>query len=438
MKTATALLDQSDVPGAHEEEHALLDRILASRHFAKSPLLSRFLRYICESHLSGMDNSLTEHHIGVNVFGRAAGYDCSNDNIVRNYARQLRNRLDDYFRWEGGDESLRLEVPRGGYKPIFARAPLLQPLSSKESTMAEQRPRSAPAMQRGIRGATRIPWIIITLGGLVLVLLIAVGVLVRAHARPLDASASPMHPLWSKIFSPDRNTVIVTADSGFGTLQDVLGRRLSLAEYMSLKHGATDYASSDPYIADDLASQRYTSMVDLQAAVALSHLPEVVPNRLSIRFARDLRIEDLSSNNVILIGSEYTNPWAELFEKNFNFQFQGDTRMHTWSILNRHPAPGEPKLYRGERDQASHLTYARVGWLPNLDHTGHVLMLQGLDMAGTQAAVQSLLNSKALAGIWRGANACATPDASFEVLLSTTSIGSNAGTFRVLATRQSC
>ena len=49
------------------------------------------------------------------------GYDCSADNIVRNYARQLRNRLDDYYRWEGRSESLRLEVPRGGYKPIFVR-----------------------------------------------------------------------------------------------------------------------------------------------------------------------------------------------------------------------------------------------------------------------------------------------------------------------------
>ena len=119
MNTARSSPLQIDV----ELERALLERILASRHFAKSNLLSRFLRYICERSLLGAGNALTEHHIGVHVFGRPEGYDCSADNIVRNYARQLRNRLDDYYRWEGQNELLRLEVPRGGYKPHLCSSP---------------------------------------------------------------------------------------------------------------------------------------------------------------------------------------------------------------------------------------------------------------------------------------------------------------------------
>jgi hypothetical protein len=138
MKTA-ALFGPLGGADAPTEERALLDRILASRHFAKSALLSRFLRYICESHLAGTDSSLTEHHIGVQVFGRSVGYECSDDNIVRNYARQLRNRLDEYFRGEGSEEWLRLQVPRGGYKPIFVRAPRPQPVWIEESQLAEQR-----------------------------------------------------------------------------------------------------------------------------------------------------------------------------------------------------------------------------------------------------------------------------------------------------------
>jgi len=65
-------------------------------------------------------------------------------------------------------------------------------------------------------------------------------------------------------------------------------------------------------------------------------------------------------------------------------------------------------------------------------------MLQGLDMAGTQAAAQSLLHSTALMDVWRQSSSCSTSDASFEVLIGTTSIGSNAGTIQVLATRHSC
>ena len=59
-------------------------------------------------------------------------------------------------------------------------------------------------------------------------------------------------------------------------------------------------------------------------------------------------------------------------------------------------------------------------------------------MAGTQAAAQSLLDSTVMMDVWRQSNLCNTSDASFEVLLGTTSISSNAGTSRVLATRHSC
>ena len=222
------------------------------------------------------------------------------------------------------------------------------------------------------------------------------------------------------------------------TLQDVLGRRLSLADYTGLQLGNLSLTGPEKYVANDLASQRYTSMTDLETAVALSHLPEVVPSRLTIRFARDLRMEDLKDDDVILLGSAYSNPWAELFEKNLAFELVEDAGAHSWKVVNRHPAPGEATIYQGERDGASHSTYARIAWVPNLDRTGHVLMLQGLDMAGTQAAAQSLLDSTVLMDVWLQSNSCNTSDASFEVLLGTTSISSNAGTIHVLATRHPC
>jgi hypothetical protein len=281
-------------------------------------------------------------------------------------------------------------------------------------------------------------WLIVVLSLVIIALLGMVLAFLRSRERSAAVASSPMHTFWASVFRADRDTIIVTADSGFGTLQDVLGRRLSLADYTSLQLGNLSLAGPERYVANDLASQRYTSMTDLETAVALSHLPEVVPSRLTIRFARDLRMEDLKDDNVILLGSAYTNPWAELFEKNLTFELVEDAGAHSWKVVNRHPAPGEAAFYQGERDGASHNTYARIAWVPNLDHTGHILMLQGLDMAGTQAAAQSLLHSTVLMNVWRQANACNTSDASFEVLLGTTSISSNAGTSHVLATRHSC
>jgi hypothetical protein len=440
MNTARSSPVQFEVEAEHAEARALLERILASRHFVKSGLLSRFLRYICERSLTGGGHALTEHHIGVHVFGRPEGYDCSADNIVRNYARQLRNRLEDYYRREGQSELLRLEVPRGGYKPIFL--PLtMDSISSMPSSAGVAEDHAALFTTPGIasKPSSRSQlWAMIVLSAVIIALLGVVLVLLRSRVRPVSVVSSPMHAFWASIFRADRDTVIVTADSGFGTLQDVLGRRLSLADYTSLQLGNLSLPSPEKYITNDLASQRYTSMTDLETAVALSHLPEVVPSRLTIRFARDLRMEELKDDNVILLGSAYTNPWAELFEKNLAFELVEDAGAHSWKVVNRHPAPGEESFYQGERDGASHKTYARIAWVPNLDHTGHILMLQGLDMAGTQAAAQALLHSTALMDVWRQSNGCNTADASFEVLLGTTSIGSNAGTIHVLATRHSC
>ena len=440
MTTATQLIERSETETHHAAELALLERIVNSRHFAKSALLSGFLRYICQQQLAGLGGELTEQRIGVAVFGRPAGYDCGSDNIVRNYARQLRHRLDDYYRWEGRQESVVLQVPRGAYRPVFGEAVTDPLLSARPVTSAIGDIPSMPTakVERETSPTRSTRWMVIALAAIATTVLAAVCVLLAVRPRTASSGISPMHSLWSAVFRPDRDTIIVTADSGFGTLQDVLGHRLSLADYTSLRLGNLPLRGIDPYIATDLASQRYTSMIDLESAVALSHLPEVVPNRLAIRFARDLRMEDLKDSNIILLGSAYTDPWTELFEKNLNFELQGDVTRHTWKIVNRHPMPGEPALYQGERDGASHRTYARIAWVPNIDHSGHVLMLGGLDMAGTQAAVQSLLHGNALTGMWQRSRTCTSPDGSFEVLLGTTSIGSSAGVIRVLAERHTC
>src|SRR5260370_22683349 len=76
---------------------ALVLRVIESQLFAKSPLLTKFLLFICERSLLGAEEELNEHNIGVTVFRRRPGYKTSEDNIVRNYARQLRQRLDQYF-----------------------------------------------------------------------------------------------------------------------------------------------------------------------------------------------------------------------------------------------------------------------------------------------------------------------------------------------------
>jgi TolB-like protein len=74
---------------------------------------------VVERHLDGRDEELKESLIGIEVFGRAPGYDPKKDPIVRTEASRLRARLGQYYLGEGKADLLAIELPRGGYVPVF-------------------------------------------------------------------------------------------------------------------------------------------------------------------------------------------------------------------------------------------------------------------------------------------------------------------------------
>lgn len=106
-------------PSPNDPRWQLARRIAASKSFEKSSFLISFLLYVCEQELCGRGQALNEHQIGVKALGRPATYNPGDDNIVRNYARLLRKRLEEYFKTEGKDEHLRIDIPRGHYNPVF-------------------------------------------------------------------------------------------------------------------------------------------------------------------------------------------------------------------------------------------------------------------------------------------------------------------------------
>src|ERR1051326_3143954 len=54
---------------------AQTDRILASQYFARSPALSRFLRFVVEQALQDKADELKEYRLGVDVFERGADFE---------------------------------------------------------------------------------------------------------------------------------------------------------------------------------------------------------------------------------------------------------------------------------------------------------------------------------------------------------------------------
>jgi TolB-like protein len=100
-----------------------MDRILASPGFSSNQRLSAFLRFVVEHELGGRGDELKEIVIGVEVLSRATDYNPKKDSIVRAEAGRLRARLSEYYLREGKADPLVIELPRGGYVPVFRRLP---------------------------------------------------------------------------------------------------------------------------------------------------------------------------------------------------------------------------------------------------------------------------------------------------------------------------
>jgi TolB-like protein/tetratricopeptide (TPR) repeat protein len=107
---------------------AELERLLSSPLFASAARQKEFLRYTVQETLAGRGDKLKEYAIGVAVFRRGADFDSRLDPIVRVEARKLRCRLEKYYSENGRRDAIRIELPKGGYIPVF-RPALLSPES---------------------------------------------------------------------------------------------------------------------------------------------------------------------------------------------------------------------------------------------------------------------------------------------------------------------
>ena len=107
--------------GDSELVQSELEKVLASEGFARNQRLKAFLRFVVEQELSGVGDQLKESLVGVEVFGRRPDYDVRQDSVVRTEASRLRARLMEYYASGGANDPLVIDLPKGGYKPVFRR-----------------------------------------------------------------------------------------------------------------------------------------------------------------------------------------------------------------------------------------------------------------------------------------------------------------------------
>src|SRR6187455_3328881 len=111
----------SVAPPSEREVRDQIERITTSVAFRTSDRLKHFITFVASQELQGKGDNLKEYAVGVQVFGRETAFDPRTDPVVRVQARRLRARLERYYREEGQHDEIVVDLPKGGYAPVFRR-----------------------------------------------------------------------------------------------------------------------------------------------------------------------------------------------------------------------------------------------------------------------------------------------------------------------------
>ena len=161
-----------------DEAVAALNRVLGSEVFEAAGRAREFLTFIVQETLAGRGDRLKGYSIAVQVFERPADFDAQTDPLVRVEAGRLRRRLAEYYQSQGRDDAVRIELPRGGYTPVFVH-------HLPEAAALVEPPAASPPSRR------RTSWWPVGAAALVLIALAAgLGwIFLNGKSRPPDTSA---------------------------------------------------------------------------------------------------------------------------------------------------------------------------------------------------------------------------------------------------------
>jgi len=175
-------------------------RIVSSGVLGRSRFYSALLQYLVAA--AERDHAPKEIEIAAEVFKRGNGFDPSQDSMVRVYAHNLRQKLQQYYATDGSDEPRQLTIPKGEYRiALVDREP---DTGERHVSRAETGPRFDPGR------ATRVA-ALVALGVVAGVL---IGRFTGAGAEHAVSGAAEVAatPLWSRVLDDDLPIVVVVGD----------------------------------------------------------------------------------------------------------------------------------------------------------------------------------------------------------------------------------
>ena len=347
-----------------EEEKASirkqLDRLLRNTYFSQSKRFPSFLRFIVQEELEGRSDLLKERTLGIEVFGREAGYDTTSDPIVRVTAAEIRRRIAQYYQEPGHELELRIALPLGSYIPRF-EWPHTEPASTTVPDVLKET--DQPIATPTAHSTTR--WVLVA-GVALLAILSATG-WYFIHPRP-----STLDRFWAPMLGSRDPVVVCFPQSHFD--------------------GITLRNAADPTQQRQLQEKMSAVLVDdLQPLVSLSGLLDTRHQPYILMGEDTATLTDLRRGPAIFLGA-FDNAWTLRVTRGLRFRFGDDAAMtHFWIEDTQSPTRAHWDVYRNLQEATNNYRdYAIVARFIDANTGKPAVIAAGIARGGTVAAGEFL------------------------------------------------
>jgi hypothetical protein len=361
-------MSQGPAPLAEERVREELDRVLSSHEFRTSKRSQEFLRYVVDHTLAGHGDLLKERTIGMEVFGRPATYDPSDDATVRVKAGEVRKRLGLYYSDQGAHDPIRIELPSGTYVPEFREAAAPKPEAAAIPAAPPPEPVAA------VHEVHRARYLTVAVPA-------ALGVTALLLWFQLRPATSVLDQFWAPVLDGKSPVQICAAFVPVWNFDPSSPGASRPEDYVPL---------TDQFVGggDLLATSRLTAML-----TRLKH-----PYRVKV--GNDVSFADMRSGPAILVGYSYTR-WRDISSQ-LRYFIDGTQRPVG---ITDDGKPTEWVLRDLPRDRRSAEDYAIVSRVFHPDTHAMMVEIAGILQYGTDAAGDLVTNSDLLAEALRDAPA---------------------------------
>ena len=335
-----------------------IQRIVASKAFKTSEVHRNLFNYLADKSLGGEAQNLKEYTVGLDVFGKPASYDPRQESVVRMHVGRLRQKLAEYYRTEGVDDPVVVDLPKGGFALTFEPRPARPVPTIVESAPP---PVVAEPSRRGFSARE------LALAGSLLLALVVAGYFALRLSSVQKVGGGPSAPspwtaelqaLWAPLLTSDRPLMVTLATGA------------TSGNTATVSNGAGIGTANAAFLLGQFLGQRKHNVFPVRSDV--------------------LSMGEIAMGDVIFVGPTVGKPQIQAIppvDPAFVLTPEG--------VRNVRPEPGEPAFLadataKNGASQESEESHALISSLPGLYGNGSILYFEGNQIASVMGAVQAM------------------------------------------------